>query len=65
MAGANDAEDLVDRLVRRKGAVEDGELTFESLRNVIAASAWLYHGRQKLIADSNTYNRYHTQQPNV
>lgn len=41
-------EYLVDGGVRGQGAVEDGELPLQSLRDVVAASSGMDHGCQEL-----------------
>ena len=48
MAAANHSEDLIDGGVGGKGAVEDVELAFQTLRNIVSSSSWLNHGRQEL-----------------
>ena len=45
---ADDVEDLVDGRVGRKCAVEDAELTFEPLGDVITSPTRLDHGSQEL-----------------
>jgi hypothetical protein len=48
VAESDDTEDLVDARVGGQCAVEDGELTLEALRNVVATAAGLDHGRHEL-----------------
>ena len=48
VAAANHSEDLIDGGVGGEGAVEDVELAFQTLRNIVSPSAWLDHGRQEL-----------------
>ena len=49
MTAANHAKDLVNGGVRWQRAVQDGELAFQTLWDVITASSWLDHGSQELI----------------
>ncbi len=44
MTTANHREDLINGVVARQGAVEDVELTFETLWDIITTSSWLNHG---------------------
>lgn len=39
---------LIDGSIGGKGTVKDGELPFQSLWDVISASSWMDHSRQKL-----------------
>ena len=48
VAAANDPKDLVNGGIGGQGAVEDSELPLEAGRDVIAASARMNHGCQKL-----------------
>ena len=48
MTEAYHTEDLVDGRVGGQRAVENGELTFETLWDVVAAAARLNHGSHKL-----------------
>ena len=45
---ANDSKYLVNGGIRREGAVEDGELSLEASRNVVASSSWMDHGSHEL-----------------
>ena len=53
VATANHAEDLVNGWVGWQCAVEDRKLPFETLRDVVASSAWLNHGSQELKQHNN------------
>jgi len=48
VAAANHRENLVDGAVRRKSAVEDGELAFETLRDIVPASSGVDHRGEEL-----------------
>ena len=48
VAAPNHSEDLIDGCVGGEGAVEDVELAFQTLRNIVSSSAWLDHRRQEL-----------------
>jgi len=52
IATANHSEDLVDRVVRRKSTVEDGELALETLWNIVPASSRMDHCRKELDIDN-------------
>ena len=52
MTTANDAEDLVNGWIGGQGAVEDGKLPLETLRDVIAATTRLNHGCHELCTGS-------------
>jgi len=48
VSAADGAKDLVDGDARRNRAVEDVELSFESLRNVVTSAARVNHGADHL-----------------
>lgn len=48
VAQTDHRENLVNGRVRWKGAVENGKLALQTLRDVITTTSWLYHGSQKL-----------------
>jgi len=48
ISAADGAEDLIDGNAGRDGAVEDVELSLESLRNIVASSSRVNHGANHL-----------------
>ena len=54
MAVSDDAENLVDRRVRRQRAVEYGKLSLQTLRDIVPATTRVDHGRYELLFEGIT-----------
>ncbi len=48
VAASNSLKDLIDGVIGRQGAVEDVELSLETLGDVVTTTAGLDHGRHEL-----------------